>query len=208
MSLKIIGAGFGRTGTLSLKAALELLGLGPCYHMVEVFQNPDHTAIWSAAVDGTPPDWRAFLKDYRSAVDWPVCHFWRELAEAFPQAKILLSERDADAWYEIISKTIFEQLDRVEKLADVPIFGAQTRMAHTMLVEKTFDGRLDRDHVISVYKAHSEVVKRAVPRERLLVYDVAQGWEPLCAFLDVAVPAAPFPRTNSTAEFRAKVSQL
>ncbi|MDE3115758.1 MAG: sulfotransferase family protein, partial [Pseudomonadota bacterium] len=86
--------------------------------------------------------------------------------------------------------------------------GAQTRMAHTMLVEKTFDGRLDRDHVVSVYRAHNESVKRTVPPERLLAYDVAQGWEPLCAFLGVAVPAAPFPHTNSTAEFRAKISQM
>lgn len=208
MSLKIIGAGFGRTGTLSLKAALEMLGFGPCYHMVEVFQNPDHMAIWSVAADGAPPDWRAFMKDYRAGVDWPVCHFWRELAGAFPQAKILLTERDADAWYESISKTIFEQLGRVEELAGVPVFGAQTRMAHTMLVEKTFDGRLDRDHVVSVYRAHNESVKRTVPPERLLAYDVAQGWEPLCAFLGVAVPAAPFPHTNSTAEFRAKISQM
>lgn len=208
MGLKIIGAGFGRTGTLSLKAALELLGFGPCYHMMEVFQKPHHIAVWSGAVDGTPPDWRDFLNGYRAALDWPICHFWRELSDVFPDAKVLLSERDADAWYESISQTIFEQLGRVEELADVPVFGPQTRMAHTMLVDKTFGGRLDRNHVISVYKTHNDSVKRAVPPERLLVYDVAQGWEPLCAFLGVAVPAAPFPRTNSTEEFRAKISQL
>jgi len=208
MSLKIIGAGFGRTGTKSLKAALEMLGFGPCYHMVEVFQNPDHTAIWNDAVAGTPPDWRDFMNGYRAGVDWPVCHFWREMAEAFPQAKILLTERDADAWYDSISQTIFEQLGRVEELADVPVFGPQTRMAHTMLVDKTFGGRLDRDHVIAVYKAHNESVKRAVPPERLLVHDVSQGWEPLCAFLGVDVPDAAFPRTNSTEEFRALIRQI
>lgn len=206
MVMQVIGAGFGRTGTMSLKLALEELGFAPCYHMYEVFAHPGHAEIWHAAAKGAAADWRDFLKDYKAAVDWPVCHFWRELAETFPDAKILLTERDEDAWYKSILQTIFDVMNRSDEFANDPVRGPQMRMARYVVKEKTFAGRTDRDSALAVYRAHNEAVKRAFPRERLLVYDVGEGWAPLCEFLGVAVPASPFPRTNSTEEFRARVA--
>ena len=205
MNLELIGAGFGRTGTMSLKLALEQLGLAPCHHMAELFSHPEQAPVWHDAAKGKPTDWRAVLKDYRAAVDWPSCHFWRELVETFPDAKVLLTERDPEAWYKSMSQTIFEIMARSDAVADDPVRGPQIRMARYIVEEKTFGGRLDREHVIAVYKAHNEAVKRAIPRGRLLIYDVGEGWGPLCKFLGVAVPEAPFPRTNTTEEFRSRM---
>jgi hypothetical protein len=200
MTLKIIGAGFGRTGTLSLKFALEQLGFAPCYHMMEVWRGSGDSDKWEAIANGATPDWNDVFAGYPATVDWPSCHYWRDLAKAYPDAKILLTERDPEAWYKSIASTIFPQLD-TEPYAD-PRREAQRRMAHLIVIEQTFGGRLDRDHVIDVYLRHNEAVKREVPAGRLLVYDTPQGWGPLCAFLGVPMPDAPFPRTNSTEEFR------
>lgn len=203
--MQVIGAGFGRTGTMSLKLALEQLGFQPCYHMYEVFAHPGHAEVWHEAAKGRPPDWREFLKDYRAAVDWPACHFWRELAEAFPEAKFLLTERDEDAWYKSMSQTIFEAMRMGDRFANDPVRGPQLRMARYVVEEKTFAGRMDRDSALAVYRAHNEAVKRAFPRGKLLIYDVGEGWAPLCEFLGVGVPETPFPRTNSTDEFRERL---
>ncbi len=205
MSLDVIGAGFGRTGTTSLKLALEQLGFAPCYHMVEVFEHPEHAPVWHDAAEGKPTDLHSLLGPYRAAVDWPACHFWRELAQAFPDAKVLLTERDAESWYKSMSQTIFEFMRLAADGAELPPPGSQPDMARYIVGEKTFGGRSDHDHAIAVYKAHNEAVKRALPADRLLVYDVGQGWEPLCKFLGVAVPDAPFPRTNTADEFRSNV---
>ena len=200
--MEVIGAGFGRTGTLSLRTALETLGYAPCYHMLEVFQQPQHSEIWLQALLGEPPAWNQFLAGYRAGVDWPVCHFWRELAQQFPHAKLILTRRDSEAWYASISQTIFEGI-----LHSGPAEGArglQQRMARVLLA-KVFDDRFDKDHVIAVYEAHNRAVAAALGPDRLLTYDVAEGWEPLCHFLRCTVPAEPFPRTNSTAEFRERI---
>jgi hypothetical protein len=204
MALQVIGAGFGRTGTLSLRLALEQLGFGPCYHMFEVFAHPEHNATWEAAARGEPVDWAAFLGPYGAAVDWPVCHFWRELAEAFPQAKFILTERDPEKWYTSISKTIIPAITS-GRVPDDPGRQAQLKMAGLVITQKTFENRFDKDHVIAVYKRHNAAVKAALPKERLLVTDSLEGWGPICAFLGVPVPATPFPKTNSTDEFRAMV---
>ena len=202
MRVEVIGAGFGRTGTLSLRTALERLGYAPCYHMLEVLQQTQHAEIWRLALLGEYPAWNHFLGGYRAGVDWPVCHFWRELAQQFPHAKLILTRRDSEAWYASISKTIFEGI-----LNSAPAEGArgpQQRMARVLL-EKVFGQRFDKDHVIAVFEAHNRAVAVALAPDRLLTYDVAEGWEPLCRFLQCAVPAEPFPRTNSTAEFRARI---
>ncbi len=204
MSLEVIGAGFGRTGTMSLKLALEQLGFAPCHHMSELFAHPEQAPIWDDAAHGKPTDWRSFLKDYRAAVDWPACHFWRELVETFPGAKVLLTERDAEAWYTSMSQTIFDIMARADQADPDPVRGPQIRMATYIVREKTFGGRTDKDHAIAVYKAHNAAVKAALG-DRLLVYDVAQGWGPLCAHLGVAVPEAPFPYTNTTEQFRSRM---
>lgn len=203
MALAVVGAGFGRTGTLSLKGALETLGLGPCYHMTEVFAHPEHVPVWRDATEGRPVDWDALFAGYGSCVDWPACAFWRELASHWPDAKVILTVRDPQRWYESVAKTIYLVLQR-ELPGDAPEpVRAHHAMVRRLIDEGTFGGRFeDRDHAIGVYEAHNRAVREAVPPDRLLVYEVAEGWEPLCRFLDRPVPAEPFPRVNSTDEFR------
>jgi hypothetical protein len=199
MSLKVIGAGFGRTGTHSLKLALEMLGFAPCYHMVEVLAHPGHAEQWEAIARGGKPDWDGLLAGFEAGVDWPVCRFWRELSDAYPDAKIILTERDAEGWYRSIADTIFEFVGRARASATAPFIVAGT--------DRAFGGRFDKEHVIDVYRRHNETVKREAPKDRLLVYDVPEGWQPLCDFLGVPVPAAPFPKVNTTEEFRNQTGQ-
>ena len=202
MSLAVIGAGFGRTGTLSLKLALEKLGLGPCYHMVEVFRNPSHPDLWSAAADGVPPDWDRLFEGYRASVDWPGCSFWRELATSHPDARVILTLRDSERWYDSVRDTIYATMVQPPDGAE-PVVLAQASMARKLVLEQTFGGRFeDRAHAIGVYEAHNRRVQEAIAPERLLVYAVAEGWEPLCRFLDRPTPDEPFPHVNSKQEFR------
>jgi hypothetical protein len=195
MTLKVIGAGYGRTGTLSLKQALEQLGFGPCYHMVEVFKNPEAPGWWIEAAEGRP-DWEKIFAGYASTVDWPNATFYAELAQAYPDAKVILTERDPEAWFESTQATIFAR-DPPADTTDpwMLMFGK--------VVADLFDRRMhDKDRLISVFEAHNARVREVIPPERLLVYDVSQGWAPLCAFLGVAVPDGPMPKVNSTEEFR------
>ena len=211
MSLKVIGAGFGRTGTLSLKLALEELGLGPCYHMIEVNAHREHDALWLALARSEASDWRPMLQGYASTVDWPTTYVWKELAAANPQAKIILTLRDPDAWYASAAATIFARMIefetlRAEALRSDPAAIDEARRRHmeminTLIVENTFGGSLDKDNAIAVFNAHNEEVRRSVPREKLLVYEFGDGWEPLCAFLDMPVPSAPYPKVNTTEDF-------
>lgn len=204
MPLRVVGAGFGRTGTKSLKNALELLGCGPCHHMFEVRENPDQMPYWEAAVRGEKMDWDAVFAGYNACVDWPSAAFWRELSDHFANAKVLLSVRPAEAWVKSIHATIYASLMR---WADDPEGRARNRreMAYDLIMRQTFDGKLgDAGHARSVYEAHIAEVQRTIAPERLLTYDVAEGWDPLCAFLDVPVPDEPFPFTNTTAEFQAR----
>lgn len=196
MPLKVIGAGFGRTGTLSLKYALEQLGLGPCHHMMEVFGKPDHIALWQAAAEGKQVDWEEVFDGYNAAVDWPVCYFWKELAALYPDAKILLSRRDPDRWYDSASATIFKAMSAA---SDDP----HRRMTNTLIVENTFGGNLaDRDSAIAIYEKHNQAVINSIATERLLVCEAADGWGPLCNFLDIDVPETDYPRVNTTEDFR------
>jgi hypothetical protein len=211
--LKIIGAGFGRTGTLSLKAALEELGFGPCYHMTEVFHHPEHVAYWRAAANGEPVDWHKLFDGYQATVDWPACTFYKELMQAFPDARVLLTVRDPQSWYESASSTIYNVRARDNRSLPTalrrtilrlffPAIRQMVQVNDALIWQGTFDGRFeDRQYAISVFQKHIEEVKRTVPPERLLVYDIKQGWEPLCTFLDVPVPDKPFPRLNDRASF-------
>lgn len=199
--MKVIGAGFGRTGTFSLKAALEMLGLGPCYHMVEVFEHPEHVPVWQAAADGLPVDWRALFSGYGSAVDWPVCTFYDQLMDVYPEAKVVLTVRDAEKWHTSVMNTIAPKNNRE---TDDPVVLAQRRMTTSVMWQGTFHGRLDdKQYAIDVFRQHVAEVKKRVPSDRLLVFEVSQGWEPLCGFLGIPVPAdTPFPRLNDTASFQ------
>jgi hypothetical protein len=203
MALQVIGAGLGRTGTLSMKVALDQLGLGPCYHMTEVFAHPGHVPLWDAALDGRPVDWNALFAGYRATVDWPACHFWRALADRFPGAKVVLTLRSPESWYASIRETIFEILGAAAP--PDPSLAAWHAMVIKLIGAQTFGTTMpDRDHAIDVYERHNAAVQRALPPGRLLVYQVAQGWQPLCDFLGVPVPAGDFPRVNSKDEFRSR----
>ncbi len=199
MTLKVISAGFGRTGTLSLKLALEELGFGPCHHMKEVLENgAAQVPLWDAAADGTP-DFAAIYRGYRSAVDWPTAAFWREVAAANPDTKIILSTRSADSWYKSFSETILASLMAREHWPPpaVPWLTMVTRV----VIDRSLGGRTDKEGVIAAFQAQEAAVKAEIPASRLLVHQAKDGWEPLCAFLGVPVPATTYPRTNSKEEF-------
>jgi len=210
MSLEVVGAGFGRTGTLSLKVALERLGLGPCYHMLEVHKDPSHAGLWSDAADLEPPDWSTLFEGWGSVVDWPACYFWRELAGHFPTAKVLLSVRDADRWYDSVMATIFRALSREFPEGAPEPMVRQGAMAKKIVVDLTFGGRLDdRAHAIEVYERHNQAVRDAFAgSDRLLEFEAVQGWAPLCAFLGKPVPDEDFPRVNDTASFQQRFAQM
>lgn len=204
MALEVIGMGVGRTGTYSLKLALEQLGLGPCHHMEEVIKNPSfHVPLWCAAIEGKP-DWQAAYDGYRCAVDWPTAAFWRELSEVYPGARFILTTRDAEKWCDSFSKTIFRLLQaRNEAPPEMRIF---LEMGHGVTSKTGFKAESGREDLIQAFRDHCEAVKSAIPAEKLLVYEVREEWGPLCEFLGRPVPDAPFPNTNSREEFWKKVS--
>jgi hypothetical protein len=206
LTLKVVGAGFGRTGTNSLKLALEQLGFGPCHHMFEVGANPGQVPYWQAAARGDMPDWDEVFEGYNASVDWPSSRFWREISTHYPEAKVLLSVRPFESWFKSIHATIYPNLKNRANL-EPGIVRDRRDMAYEIVVEQTFGGDLENiDHARTVFEAHIAEVHRTIAPDRLLTYDVAEGWTPLCAFLGVSVPDTPFPRTNSTGEFQARVA--
>ncbi|MGH7075956.1 MAG: sulfotransferase family protein [Stellaceae bacterium] len=200
MTLKVIGAGLGRTGTVSLKLALEQLGIGRCYHMMELITHPDHTALWQRAVEGRP-DWPALFADYAGTTDYPACLFWRELADFYPDAKAILTVRDAESWFQSTQATVFAP-GRSESLPD-PALGAAFHM-----IERLHRQIHDHDSMVADFRRHNEAVIAGIAKNRLLIYEVRQGWEPLCAFLGVPVPDAPFPRANTREEMKDMLAQV
>jgi len=202
MTLEVIGAGFGRTGTLSLKYALEQIGFDKCYHMLEVRNHPDHTRLWREAHEGQPVDWPAMFEGYRATVDWPSCNLWSVLAETFPEASIILTLRDADAWYDSIMNTIYLS-SSLRAASEDPGERTSGQWAMDLIWNRVFDGKMDdRAHVTSVFNRHNEDVIKRVPADRLLVFEAKEGWAPLCAFLGRPIPETDYPRVNSTEDFR------
>ncbi len=198
MTLEVVGAGLGRTGTHSLKLALEQLLGGPCYHMTEVFGRPADLDVWADAYRGSPPDWTELFADYRAVVDWPAAGCWRQIADAFPEAPVLLSERDADGWWTSASATIFAVVGGPPG-ADGEGFA---RMTEAMLAAFDHDWR-DEKAAKAAYLAHNDEVRATVPADRLIEWRPGDGWGPLCAGLGLDTPDEPFPHVNTTAEFRA-----
>ncbi len=218
--MKIIGAGFGRTGTTSLKAALETLGFGSAYHLTEVFTHPDHVCFWEAARRGERVDWAGFLAGYGVTVDWPACAFYTELMEAFPEAPVILTVREPERWYRSTLSTIYG-IHRISS-GPPPVRLALTlaglcapgvtgivRLADEVVWKDTFEGRFgEKAYAIETFRRHNDEVRRRVPPGRLLVFDVREGWEPLCDFLGVEAPDEPFPHLNDTREMRRRLLGL
>jgi hypothetical protein len=197
--MHVIGAGLGRTGTYSLKFALNQLGLGPCHHMEEVLHNMSRQVpLWEAVVSGRA-DWAEVYKGYASAVDWPTASFYRELAAVYPDAKFVLSTRSAESWAESFGETIYAVLHGREQAP--PDKRDWLEMVVKIIAKAGIPLGLDRVGLIKAFTAHEAAVKAAIPAGRLLAFDVKQGWGPLCAFLGKPVPAEPFPRTNDREQF-------
>ena len=203
MSLRVVGAGLGRTGTLSLKLALERLLEGRCYHMMETFGRPQDVGVWQHAANGDFPDWGEFLADYRAVVDWPASAFWPELAEAFPDALILLSTRPAEAWYKSAHDTIFAGF-RDGSIDSAPAMAPWLAMVTDLFNTRFTMDMEDRDACMAAFDAHNAHVRATAPRERLLEWQPGDGWEPICGALDLPVPDEPFPHRNTTAEFNSR----
>ncbi len=199
MTLHVIGAGVGRTGTYSLKLAINRLGFGPCHHMEEVLHNrPVQVPLWVAAASGQP-DWHAIYDGYESAVDWPTAGFFRELSEAYPSARFVLTSRTAKSWAESFSATIYKLLAEREQAPED--MRAWLEMVVGVIDKTGFPLGLELPDLMKAFTAHTDAVKETIPADQLLVYEVKDGWGPLCEFLDLPVPAEPFPRTNDRSEF-------
>ncbi|MCH7662727.1 MAG: sulfotransferase family protein [Chloroflexi bacterium] len=196
--MQIIGAGFGRTGTMSLKAALEQIGFGPCYHMLEVLKHPSHIGGWLAAAEGEQVDWDGLLGNYQAGLDYPLSVFYKELLAVYPEAKVILTVRDPQRWYESTLETIYQGAALPDwVLRILPPYRDFIKMVRMAVWEGLFEGRFEeRAYAIKVFEDWVIEVKRTVPAEKLLIFSVKDGWEPLCAFLGVPVPDKPFPHIN------------
>jgi hypothetical protein len=200
--MNVIGVGFGRTGTLSLKAALERLGEGPCAHMMPLIGDEERSQLFTRAAQGDRPSLDKAMDGYASTVDWPGVFFWKDLVADNPDAKVILTVRDPEKWYGSAERTIWAATN-----APTPPGMASFReMCDATNWVGTFGGRFgDREHAIRVFTEHNDEVRRTVPAHRLLEYEVGQGWQPLCDFLGKPVPDEPFPRLNDTATFQDRI---
>jgi hypothetical protein len=201
MALRMVGAGVGRTGTHSLKLALEHLFGGRCYHMNELIERPADTAVWLAAVRGEAVDWDSLLADFAATVDWPACAFWRELSTANPRAPILLSVREsAETWWRSMERTIISGWRQPVPADDTEWVKRRAMMQE--LMNSFTPAWSDREATIAAYGAHNEAVRRTAPAGQLVEWRPGDGWDPLCDVLGVPVPEEPFPHVNRTADFR------
>jgi hypothetical protein len=199
MALQVVGVGLGRTGSTSLKTALERLLGGRCYHMMEVFGKVDVQVAWRTAAEGGPVDWDAMFDGYVATVDWPAASFWQETTRAYPDALVLLSTRaDSAAWWKSASATI---LQPPEPGRDDPFF----HMWHAIAGNRFTPRWTEAGPAIEAYERHNAAVRAAIPPERLLEWQPGDGWEPLCERLGVPVPDEDFPHLNTTEQFRTMV---
>jgi len=211
MALQVIGAGMGRTGTSSLKAALEILGYNKCYHMVELIQDPSRLQYWMEAEKTGQTDWDKLFEGYTAAVDFPPCNYYIQLMEKYPEAKVILTVRDPQKWYVSAYNTIYQQPEGFNKfkLQVIATFVPKVRGMFAVLTyakAAIWDGRFkgkfeDRQFATQLFQDWNEEVKKNVPADKLLVFDAKEGWEPLCRFLNVPIPEIPYPRINDTQEF-------
>lgn len=200
MSLQVIGSGFGRTGTMTTKQVLETLGFGPCHHMVEIIEHPEQLALWKAASAGDA-SWENVYAGYRSQVDWPGAYVWEQAAAAFPEARVIHTERPEDDWWDSFNGTIGKFFAVFRDLELPPHIMEQFTFMDEWLIRGTFSDFNERDTAIAAYRANNRRVREVIAPERLLVFSVADGWQPLCEFLGVPVPDEPFPHTHPKKEF-------
>jgi hypothetical protein len=193
MTLKVIGTGFGRTGTDSMREALDILGFGPCHHMHEVIAHEHQKLMWRAKIQGAPLSWDELFAGYQSCVDWPSAYYWRELIAVYPQAKVILTHRSAESWWASFEKTILAGLSKSTDPQSVGL---------ALIRDKVFGGRMnDKAHAMACYEANVKAIRETVPAARLLVHELGDGWAPLCAHLGVPVPAVDYPSANSAEAF-------
>jgi hypothetical protein len=205
--LEVIGAGFGRTGTHSLGLALEKLGFGPCYNIHEVAKNQGHRELWNSALDGKHIDWVHLFRSYKSAVEWPSVTFFDEIIQQFPYAKVILTLRDPESWYESAQNTIFDALELSAHNPD-PSKRESQNLSRRLVLEHTFRGRCwEKEYVLEVYRKHNRHVVDLVPQEQLLQFDIKDGWKPLCDFLQKAIPVGSFPKVNERSDFIASAPE-
>ncbi len=193
--MRVIGAGWGRTGTTSAAAALELLGFGPCLQMQDVWPRPELASLWNGYRAGDPVDWRVALREFGSCVDWPGCWQWREFADLWPTAHVLLTLRDAESWYQSALGSI-----HAWTAPDQDVGPPEVATLLAAVWTEHFGGWeqfLDRDRAITAYNNHVANVRRACPKGRLIEWRVSDGWQPLCAALSVPVPDVPVPHLNA-----------
>ncbi len=211
MTLKVIGAGPGRTGTTSLKHALEHLGYGPCHHMSACFGSTQQTRWFLEAAEGKAVDWNSVFSDFQAAVDWPAAAYYLDLLQNFPDAKVVFTYRQPEEWYQSVSETIFNVVSSIPTWVKF-LFPHAERLA--LMIEKTvwqneLGGKFqDREHALNFFEQRLKQVKASVPQERLLVHSAEDGWEPLCAFLEVGVPSIPYPRLNESAQIKRFIRSL
>lgn len=209
--MKIIGAGFGRTGTSSLKVALEELGFGPCYHMSEIFAHPEHFPLWEKAALGEPVDWAELFANYNATVDWPASAFYEDIRAVYPDAKVVLTIRDGSRWYESARSlhTVSARALRpglVSAILDmvVPVQQRAIRLVDAVVWRGIFHGQFkDKTQALAIFDQHIEDVANRVPHDHLLIYDVKEGWAPLCTFLGLDIPdGKPFPHLHDSGAVR------
>ncbi len=210
MALQVIGAGFGRTGTLSMKAALEQLGYNKCHHMLEVFPSDEQLDLWHGISQGETPDWDKVFDGFQASVDFPSSGYWRELAAHYPDAKIILTTRSFESWYASAYETIWPvSRDIPGWLTIVPKVRKIKQMTFGAIWDRLFSGGLeDKAAAQRVFEQHEADVKAAFAEDRLLVFHPREGWEPLCTFLGKPVPATEFPNVNDRAEFKKRIGMF
>jgi hypothetical protein len=198
MGLQVVGVGFGRTGTNSLKVALEQLLGGRCHHMHEVFDRPELVPLWTDAA----ADWAAIFDGDVATVDWPAAAFWREIVAEHPDALVLLSMRETpEAWWNSAHQTIFESLAMEGMPPEIEAWMATV----TSLIRSHGIDPDDEGSAEAAYAQHIADVRAEVPADRLVEWTTGDGWAPLCAALGMPVPDEPFPHVNTRAEFRANI---
>lgn len=209
--LEVIGAGFGRTGTVSLKKALEILGYDPCYHMHDLMTTYGHVSFWIRLANGDKVNFKDIFekKGYKASVDTPCSSFWREQLEQYPGAKVVLTVRDPEKWFKSWNDTIYSVISDSPNgtlLANIALLFLNMRPFHKLVIEKRiFKGSYSKENTIKCFNEHNEQVKKECPKDKLLVFEVSQGWEPLCKFLGKPVPDVPFPHLNDSNEFKKAV---